>query len=176
MTYTHDYISCHIEKWNKLLDEFKDKPADFLEIGSFEGRSAVWFLEHILTDPDARITCVDTFTPNERFDFDYEAHFDLNIEPYRDKVIKFKARSQDVLRSFPQSFFDVVYIDGSHVVLDVFWDSMLSWPLLKPGGLMMWDDYQRDIEGEEVRKAVDAFLMLHPHELMDKGLQVVVRK
>ena len=176
MTYTYDYVECHVDKWVRLLAEFKGQPAGFLEIGSFEGRSAVWFLDNILTHDEAWIMCVDPFTPDEHFDFDYELNFDENTGPYGDKVVKLKGRSKDILPALPQEYFDLIYIDGSHIVLDVFYDSILSWPLLKQGGLMMWDDYQRDIEGEEVHRAVDPFLELHPHTLLDMGLQVVVRK
>lgn len=36
--------------------------------------------------------------------------------------------------------FDLVYIDGSHVTLDVLVDACLSWKILRPGGIMIFDD------------------------------------
>ena len=41
-----------------------------LEIGCFEARSTIWFLEHITTHPTARMTCIDVFTEaiERRFD------------------------------------------------------------------------------------------------------------
>lgn len=37
--------------------------------------------------------------------------------------------------------FDLVYIDGSHYSHDVLSDAVLSFPLLKVGGHMLFDDY-----------------------------------
>ena len=38
--------------------------------------------------------------------------------------------------------FDLIYIDGSHSAKDVLLDSLLAWRLLRPGGAMVWDDYE----------------------------------
>ena len=57
--------------------------------------------------------------------------------------------------------FDVAYIDGGHRASEVYSDGMLTWPLMKRGGLMIFDDYQWD---EMPRKmdnpgpGIDAFL------------------
>ena len=57
-----DWFSPTIDEWTETLAEYKAKPnVSFLEIGSFEGRSAIWLLENILTDPTAHLTCVDTW-------------------------------------------------------------------------------------------------------------------
>jgi predicted O-methyltransferase YrrM len=37
--------------------------------------------------------------------------------------------------------YDFIYIDGSHMCLDVFLDLFLSWKLLRKGGVMAIDDY-----------------------------------
>src|SRR3989344_7436900 len=45
-----DWFSRHIPLWEKRLAEFRGQPAvHFLEIGSWEGRSAGWLLTNILT-------------------------------------------------------------------------------------------------------------------------------
>ena len=38
--------------------------------------------------------------------------------------------------------FDFIYIDGSHMRVDVLLDAVLAWQLLKPGGIMALDDYE----------------------------------
>lgn len=40
--------------------------------------------------------------------------------------------------------FDLIYIDGSHMRVDVMMDAVLAWPLLKAGGVMVFDDYEWD--------------------------------
>jgi hypothetical protein len=58
--------------WENHLKEIRGKPdIHALEIGSYEGFSAIWQLEHILTDSTSTITCVDIFNEKEiedRFD------------------------------------------------------------------------------------------------------------
>lgn len=52
--FTSDYVSEHIPRWRDLFEEYRGQPdVRMLEIGSYEGRSAVWFLENVLTHPTA---------------------------------------------------------------------------------------------------------------------------
>jgi len=130
--FTSDWATMHYDLWNKTLKELKDKPGiHALEIGSYEGRSAIWFLENILTDPSSSVTCVDIFNGS------FEAVFDKNMAPFAGKVKKIKARSQDALKTIGAETYDFIYIDGSHRAKDVFIDAALSWELLKPGGILI---------------------------------------
>jgi hypothetical protein len=67
--FTTDWVSRNEHLWTAILQELRGR-ADIhaLEIGSFEGRSALWFLENILTHPAASITCVDIFAGDTRND------------------------------------------------------------------------------------------------------------
>jgi hypothetical protein len=57
--FSQDWTSENTSMWNQMLGALKGKPnIRALEVGSFEGRSALWFLENILTDPTSSITCV----------------------------------------------------------------------------------------------------------------------
>src|SRR5947209_6894232 len=60
--------------------------------------------------------------------------------------------------------FDVIYIDGSHRHDDILVDSLLAWPLLRVGGLMMFDDYRGGGDWPakaRPRHAIESFLALH---------------
>jgi len=60
--YQVDWFTPQMPLWEKYLSVYKGKEdLSFLEIGSFEGRSAVWLLETILTDDTAKLTCIDPF-------------------------------------------------------------------------------------------------------------------
>lgn len=62
MAFTQDWFSKNIPVWERLFAPLKGRPnLQILEIGSFEGRSACWLLEHVLTGEGAGIDCVDTF-------------------------------------------------------------------------------------------------------------------
>jgi hypothetical protein len=65
-------------------------------------------------------------------------------------------------------FADMIYIDGSHLYLDVLLDLQNYWPLLKDGGVMFGDDWTCP----DVREAVLEFvqenkypLTIHPNQV-----------
>ncbi|MGH7790866.1 MAG: class I SAM-dependent methyltransferase, partial [Thermodesulfobacteriota bacterium] len=135
-----------------------------------------WFLENILTHPTSSITCVDHF-------FRSEVRFDDNIKVsgLSGKVTKIKGMSENVLRTLKESSFDIVYIDGSHLALNVLMDAVSSWLLLKPRGIIILDDYgwrpERAPENRP-KMAIDIFLKaFQPHiEILHKGYQVIIRR
>jgi len=177
--YTQDWLSTKIPLWNRYLKDLKGKPGvRFLEIGSFEGRSAIWFAQNILTGPDSSITCVDLF--GDRLD----QFFDHNVavSGVAGRVHKMKGKSQEVLRTIPrQAMFDFVYVDGCHLATCTLADTVLSWDLLKVGGVMAFDDYPINTLLPPVERpgvGVDAFLAAFaPHvEILEKGYELVLRK
>lgn len=43
--FTTNWFKPDLPQWQRLIKEFVTKPVNCLEIGCFEGRSAVWILE-----------------------------------------------------------------------------------------------------------------------------------
>ena len=128
-----------------------------LEIGSWEGRSACWFLERF---PDARITCIDTFdgAPGEYTGLDVagvKSRFMRNVAEFGDRVTVRQGPSSRELYGLEPESYDLIYVDGSHAEDDALLDLVLSYGLLKKDGVMLVDDYRGGHEG--VRRAVDAF-------------------
>jgi predicted O-methyltransferase YrrM len=73
-----------------------------------------------------------------------------------------------VMRSLPLNSFDIVYIDGSHKASDVLEDAVISWRLVKPGGLIIFDDYNFVFEDHpewNTGLAIDAFMKLFADQL-----------
>ena len=62
-----------------------------------------------------------------------------------DKIVKLRGRSQQVLPYLAGESFDFVYVDGSHLVLDVLQDAAMCWPLIRPGGTLVFDDYEHPL-------------------------------
>lgn len=175
-----DWVSRHTDNWRQLLAEFVDKAdIEALEIGCQEGRSSIWFLTNILTHPTARITCVDPFArPSDRSFF---AH-NINAAGVTHRVTLIAEPSEiALLRELSESRFDFVYIDGSHFAPNVLFDGLFVWPLVKPGGLVIFDDYEWNPDkplGRRPKPAIDKFLEIHSDalEVLHHDYQVAVRK
>jgi len=178
-SFTADWMSGAVEHWRQDLAKFAGRPAvRMLEIGSFEGRSAIWFLENILTHPASRLVCVDPF-----FDRRQEMRFDhnMNLCSAQVRLEKRSGRSEAVLPQLEPASFDLIYVDGSHDAPFVLLDAMLSWELLKPGGVLFFDDYEWGPERPPERRpklAIDLFLKSHAgrYDLLRRGYQIVVEK
>ena len=178
-SYTTDYVSGFQEDWRRALASIAGRPGvRLLEIGSFEGRSAAWFLEHVLTDESSKLVCVDLFTRPG-----LEARFDHNIQlvDRHQQVRKLKGYSGNVLPDLEPASFDAIYIDGGHDAATVLLDGLLSWRLLKPGGVLIFDDYLWETDRPPARRpqlAIDIFreTMADALDVMHEGYQVIVRK
>ena len=176
--FTSDYVSSFTPSWEKYLEEFRKREnVKLLEIGSFEGRSSIWFLENILTPPTSSITCVDVFCQEWELLFDHN----IKISGFSDKVPKIKGRSECILLTLKEKSFDIIYVDGSHLAPSVLMDAVSSWLLLKVGGIMILDDYEwgSDKSPENRPKiGIDLFLRVFQNhlEVLHKEYQVIIRK
>jgi predicted O-methyltransferase YrrM len=194
--FTQDWFSHNIPVWEQLISLLPERKS-FLEIGSFEGRSMVWTVENMMED-GGHIDCVDTWEGSEEHSAEtvqgIEDRFDENairVNGYHGgsrMVSKFKGTSTKWLAHFLDASvprvavtYDFIYIDGSHVAKDVLTDACMAWPLLKQGGLMVFDDYlwgeSRDIL-HRPRFAVDVFTNIFAESLdiVHIGHQFVVKK
>ena len=148
--FTSDWFSHNIPVWDQILSPLKGKTnLKFLEIGCWEGRATCWLLENILTDKSSTITVVDTFggSPEETGmkDLDFTnvlSRFKHNTSDYRDQIIIHQGYSSIVLKQLPlEQQFDFVYIDASHTAYGTLEDAILTHPLIKSGGIVIFDDY-----------------------------------
>ncbi len=177
--YSHDFVSHWHDVWEACFSGLRGLPdLRILEIGSFEGRSAVWFLENLLTGDGASIVCVDPFIAKGA-----EATFDKNMVAtgVAHKVTKLAFASDKYLASLPDEQFDLVYIDGGHDAPTVLFDALLSWLLIKPGGFLMFDDYGWGPERqahERPQISIDVFMavLVGDYEVLHHDYQVILRK
>src|SRR5262245_27702644 len=187
--FTYDWASQHTDAWRRELAHLAAQPAvRGLEVGCFEGQSACWWLENVLTHPTSALTCVDQFgTPMGSIYLRYyERLFDHNVAASGagHRVTKLIGLSQVVLRTLPPSSFHFAYVDASHKVGDVLQDAVLVWGLLQPGGIAIFDDYDLvedaalGLQARAPRLALDPFVAIlgSSAEVLRRDWQLVLRK
>jgi predicted O-methyltransferase YrrM len=184
-----DWTSRYFPNWASLLAAHRDRALEVLEIGSWEGRSAIFFLRFL---PHCRLTCVDTFQGNAEHALrdkwadalpHIEARFDSNLAEFADRFEKIKLSSTEALAALNAAGrkFDLAYIDGSHDSADVHHDAVLSWPMINDRGIVMFDDYEWSFFEDERRHpklGVDTFLLTHAGQYRElhRGYQIIIEK
>lgn len=160
----------------------------FLQLGAYTGDASRWLDFHVLTGANSYLTDVDTWEGS-----DEEAHesidFDEVFNVYLAKIEKCKSVSH--FRSTTFDFliaprnrdytFDFIYVDADHTTVGVLLDAELSWPLLKQGGIMAFDDYtwgQHLPPHKRPKLGIDLFLERHlgEYEVLTANTQVWIKK
>jgi hypothetical protein len=182
--FTRDWVSVNSPWLAKHLDSFRGKPdVHYLEIGVYEGRCTIWMLENILTHPSAKVTAIDLFPEDRMVTQNYKDRFFYNIKlsGFEDKVTTLIGMSQIEMRKLPLSSFDIIYVDGSHLADDVLADAVLAWPLLKIDGILIFDDYNLELDFPvelRPRFAINAFIITHRNylDIVHFGRQIFIKK
>lgn len=131
-----------------------------LEIGSYEGLSAVWLITAAMRAADSvfsaavedrlgnayaridvKLTCVDAWPGPEYQSIKERCLENLRRTGVAPRFIDVHALpSSQVLPGLPSRSFDFIYIDGSHKEIDVHFDTCHALRIIKPGGMILWDD------------------------------------
>ncbi len=176
MDFTADWFSRNTIYWSELFASVgwrADEPRTIIEIGSFEGRSALWMLENLLRHPASRLHCVDTFHDSENPQ-SYWHRFRANVlsSAHADKVSVAASPSLPFLAAFVAAGnrADFVYVDGSHRAADVLEDLVLAFHAARPGGIIICDDYLKGSRSGDMtlgtpKLAVDAFTTIYRDRL-----------
>lgn len=142
-----------------------------LEIGSFEGYSACWFLETI---PNSTIDCVDpfssTYIAGDKVFENYEIRFDENTSDYKNRIKKIKNTSYAFFKNnlHLKESYDIIFIDGNHEGDCVLEDAVNAYRFLKKGGVLIFDDYlctPFNPPSKRPQIAIDAFLSCYEEKL-----------
>lgn len=172
--------------WSRLLTPWAGR-ADLkvLEIGSYEGRSAMWFLTNLVTHPQARLVCIDSWADGGS-DPAYghlrmsqiEARFDRNTAPHSTRLLKWKSYSTRALANCIDRgvTFDLIYVDGCHEQTQAAADIVMGFEVLVPGGILIVDDINHPHYGlgtvfeRWVHERSGSLTVLH------RGVQGIVQK
>lgn len=175
LEFTFDWFSHHQARWSSLFSEVgwdPQSPKNVLEIGCFEGRASIWILQNLLCHPASRLNCVDPYLPGDVVGpaeiHLVEERFRRNVQLFGERVVLHKQLSHEALpklRARQEDVFDFIYIDGAHDAPTVLVDLVDSFQMLRPGGLIICDDYgvlpDSGVDNAETtvpKLAIDAFL------------------
>lgn len=170
------FFKDHIQLWEEKLSDLMNRPNVCLEVGSLFGAASVFILDNFCNTPDSHLYIADINT-NE--------FVENNLKPYKN-VTYIQGQSEDVLREIEhcdkrKGFLDLVYIDGNHMSKHVLEDAVNAFYLLKPGGVIIFDDYGWGDEKFPHRKpstGIDAFIFAYQAYLEEihMGWQVMLRR
>jgi len=174
--FTKDFFTKNISNFVAISEALG--PIDnALEIGSYQGRSACWILENMLSDT-GKLVCVDPFTHQDSNPWSMDYPHDGNPEiakRFWHNINESKKPKQTVelltMRSYPamaslineKRQFDFVYIDGNHSAATSLADACMAFGLTRVGGIMLFDDYMmRDFDDPLVncKMSIDSFVNL----------------
>jgi predicted O-methyltransferase YrrM len=129
-----------------------------LEIGCRDGRTAKLLLHNVVTLE--RYIGVDvpmSYQPEHEYQrremTEWPGEFAVS-DPRFELIIR-KLGSLDLTANELQPF-DIAYIDGDHGERAVRHDSLLAFNVVRPGGLIVWHDYNNDAT-IDVKRIVDKF-------------------
>lgn len=186
--YAPDWISC-LSKCGIALDARRN----VLELGSFEGRSACWISDNLLDHPQSRLTCVDTFCGSPEFGTMFSAIFCHARDNLRDRFrvnIK-RSKNPDKVASFLMTtkafmemetkrgieVYDLIYVDAGHHEHEAYFDGFMGYQLLRPDGLLIFDDYLWAPHfNMPVKAAVDRLEQELPMRCLHDGWQRIYQK
>ena len=187
------YLSSYSSVWKQHLSRFAKMPAlNVLEVNSGEGESTCWLIDNILTDDSARITCIDTFEAEAAHQVVFTGGtlkvldnlFKLNTTKtgHLEKIRTIAGKPQDKLRSLPPDAFHLVYLGGPKPASDVLENALLTWGLVKVGGMLIFDHYGFSFDPGENEDspsvAIDAFRKIFNNKikLIHEGYQILLEK
>lgn len=160
----------------------------YLQLGVYTGDASAWLCENVLTAEWNFLYDVDTWKGS-----DEQAHESINFDEVYE-IYRVKTENYKQIRTFRQTTvdylidggadqpFNFIYIDADHTTVGVLLDAELSWPLLKSGGILAFDDYTWNHESGDPRLApkVGIDLFLHRHEgeyqVLANNTQVWIKK
>ena len=171
--FSRNYFKHNPAIWFEIFNKnfLLNKKVNVLEIGTFEGMSFLYFQKYLQLE---NIYCVDLIE-NENFKFNKEK-FD-NYKFFKTSSDVFFQKKIDII-------FDIIYVDGSHYVIDVYNDLINSNKYLKENGILIIDDLLLDIDFRrnkkyfnEVMSGVFKFLNeKFKYKILYVGHQLILKK
>lgn len=162
-------------------------PMHCVEIGSFEGRGSLLIAKRLCQHAESRLTCIDPLdneyvAGDERMAFWNSAchgqrgRFYNNTRGIRNLTV-LQGTSDAMIPRLENGSVDFVYIDGDHSPEQVYKDAVNMFPKMKKGSILLFDDYEWEMNGMKTKLGIDRFLAEYAGrvELLVKHWQLGIR-
>ena len=176
--FTSDIFSHRIFTLIEKLQPLKDRAIAALQIGCYQGMSACWLLDELLSDPESKLTCIDG---------QFEADFQENIlkTGASAKVTLLEGEIHELIANCTLESFDLINIQARcKLTQHAEKNAHLAWDLLKSGGFMVFGGYgwrnPKDAR-QDPKAGIDRFLnsvkgQWQVVDLSGPTLQLIIRK
>jgi Methyltransferase domain len=142
-------------------------PIRIMEIGVFHGGNVCSLTKTYAHHPASTIHCVDPWLDYEGYT-EYQGQQMSNYRQFiqnisllppeeLNKIHLHRGLSSTIIPTFPDHFFDLIYVDGNHDIPYVVEDAILALRKVKNGGHLIFDDAYCP----EVQQGVDLFIALY---------------
>lgn len=141
------------------------KDIKYLEIGVYGGYNFISVLKTYCLDENSELHAIDPWCDLHynfysdlinKGDITYDTFLNnLNISGGKDKTKIHRGFSYEKIKSLPDDYFDIIYIDGCHEPESVMEDAVLSFRKLKNDGYIVFDDYYWSTE---TTQSIDSFI------------------
>lgn len=146
-TFTTNWVFNKPNIWESISPYIKNKPCHFCEIGSYEGRSTIWFINNFCNVEGSSMTCIDIkMRPNLLKNLS-----NINTKKIEINLINQKLDPQYIFKNK----LDCCYIDGDHSYEGTLHDIKNIWDNIAYNGFVIFDDYDQI----EIQEAVKNFLL-----------------
>jgi predicted O-methyltransferase YrrM len=165
---TQDLTYSLVKSLNTIYQNVVTDPMMCVEIGSFEGKGSIVIAEHLCKNQQSKLYCIDPLDDeyvkgDDRLAFwnyacvGQRARFLNNTKAYPN-IVLYQGISDTMIPSLEDGTIDFVYIDGDHSPEQVYKDAIGMWPKMKKGSVILFDDYQFNVNGVNTADGIDKFL------------------
>lgn len=140
-------VSNREELWSRIVQAVEAKC--FLELGVLKGAFAGHMLRHCPTidryymlDPWRHLDDWNKPANVDQSSFDEFYSIAMDRTDFaRERRVVLRGRTTEMVDKIPDAELDVAYIDGDHTLRGVSIDLILTYPKVRPGGILGGDDY-----------------------------------
>ncbi len=167
-------------KW--VLERFYPKDNDPMgemkccEIGSFEGRGSLMIVDYLCQHKDSILYCIDPwidgvyvkdkdiFKGDDKYFTKQYDRFLYNTQEEL-KIVPLRGTSNDMIKEIEDDSLDFCFIDGDHSEFQVYMDAVLIFPKMKSMGVIVFDDFFWELNGEKCGDGINRFIREYIDEL-----------